>query len=95
MDYYRGTRRDKKNHSTPIDHFLNLRMANLFAHNMKLGLMRHPFLPYIANRFEESAAREIFNVHHMKWYIFDNKVILTGGIVDLINDSKLIRIVFY
>ncbi|CAD8065896.1 unnamed protein product [Paramecium primaurelia] len=79
MDYYRGTRRDKKNHQTPIDHYLYLRMQNLYSNNMKLGLMRHPFLPQFANMLEESAAREIFNVHHMKWYIFDNRVILTGA----------------
>jgi phosphatidylserine/phosphatidylglycerophosphate/cardiolipin synthase-like enzyme len=40
--------------------------------------MRHPFLPKIANMFHDGGAREIFNVHHMKWYVFDNKVILTG-----------------
>lgn len=49
--------------------------------------MRHPFLPQFVNRMEESAAREIFNVHHMKWYIFDNKVLLTGGIFYFINYS--------
>ncbi|CAD8164039.1 unnamed protein product [Paramecium octaurelia] len=43
---------------------------------MKLGLMRHP---QFANMFEESALREIYNVHYMKWYIFDNRVILTGA----------------
>jgi len=47
---------------------------------MKLGLMRHPFLPKIADLMNKTSAREIFNVHHMKWYIFDDKVILTGGI---------------
>lgn len=31
MDYYRGTRRDKKNLTTPVDHYLYLRMANLYS----------------------------------------------------------------
>lgn len=48
---------------------------------MKLGFLRHPLLPSMANWFIENPAREVFNVHHMKWYIFDNKVILTGGII--------------
>lgn len=47
-------------------------------HNIKLGFMRHPTLPSIFNMFHETGTREIFNVHHMKWYIFDNKVIFTG-----------------
>ena len=49
-----------------------------------MGLYRHPKLPTIFDTLNGSTFREIFNVHHMKWYIFDDKVILTGGIVLII-----------
>lgn len=49
MDFYRGTRKDIKTRESPFDHYTYLRMANLYSHNMKLGLMRHPLLPSMAN----------------------------------------------
>jgi len=41
--------------------------------------MRHPKLPMFFDMFDEGGAREVFNVHHMKWYVFDDKVIFTGA----------------
>lgn len=81
LDYYRGSRVDHKNKQSSQDQLSYLRMSNLFSHNMRLGFMRHPLLPPIADQMQTSNAREIFNVHHMKWYIFDDKVLLTGGII--------------
>lgn len=57
--------------------------------------MRHPFLPKMADAMNKSSAREIFNVHHMKWYIFDDKVILTGGIKLLSITSQFIGRIFH
>ena len=53
-------------------------MANILNQKIEIGFMRHPMLPKYFNLLEYSIGREIFNVHHMKWYVFDNKVILTG-----------------
>ncbi len=55
-----------------------VKQANLLNHNLGIGFMRHPKLPKFVDFLEQGGGREIFNVHHMKWYIFDNKVILSG-----------------
>jgi CDP-diacylglycerol---glycerol-3-phosphate 3-phosphatidyltransferase len=56
-----------------------VRRTNLVNHNIELGLLRHPMLLKPADLAFEGGFREIFNVHHMKWYVFDNKVIITGA----------------
>lgn len=56
----------------------NLKRENLHNNNIKLAFYFNP----LANKFLsldfESGLREIFGVHHMKFYVFDNDVILTG-----------------
>lgn len=78
LDYYRATRLNAAGEAA-VNWLNQLRMTNLCAHQMKLGLLRHPLLPELADKLENTPAREIFNVHHMKWYIFDDKVIISGG----------------
>jgi CDP-diacylglycerol--glycerol-3-phosphate 3-phosphatidyltransferase len=78
LDYYRGTRFDKQDIENSQTLLNYIKRANLLNHQIKLGLLRHPRLPNIFNLLTEGGGREIFNVHHMKWYVFDNKIIFTG-----------------
>ncbi len=55
-----------------------LKLDNLHNNNIKLAFYKNPKSPRIFNWSDESPLREFFGVHHMKCYIFDNDVILTG-----------------
>lgn len=77
FDYNRGTRMDRKNESSKhiIEH---LRVNNLHNHNIKLGFFKNPNVNKFLGLDDESGLREIFGVHHIKCYLFDNDILLSG-----------------
>jgi len=55
-----------------------LKKENLHNNNVKLAFYYHPNSNKLFSLDTESGIREIFGVHHMKFYVFDNDVILSG-----------------
>ena len=49
--------------------------------NVKLAFFRSPSTNKMLDLETESGFREIFALHHMKFYVFDNDVILTALVV--------------
>ncbi len=56
-----------------------LKTSNIHNKNVKIGMFANP----IGNKYfsleTESPLREIFGVHHIKFYVFDDNVILSGA----------------
>lgn len=77
FDYNRGTRVDKRGDSSRaiIEH---LRTNNLHNNNVRLGFFKNPNVNKLIGLDEESGLREIFGVHHIKCYLFDNDILLSG-----------------
>ena len=46
---------------------------------MKIGFFSPPLRNPLLFDNNHTAIREIFGVHHMKFYIFDNNVLITGA----------------
>ncbi|KAL4456970.1 hypothetical protein ABPG74_014608 [Tetrahymena malaccensis] len=78
MDYMRGNRVNKKQESsrTLVE---NLKKDNLHNNNVKLAFYYNPSTNKILSLDSESGLREIFGVHHMKFYVFDDDIVLTGA----------------
>jgi len=55
-----------------------LKTSNLHNNNIRLAFYKNPNTPRIFNTYEDSGLREIFGLHHIKLYIFDNDVIVSG-----------------
>ena len=56
-----------------------LKTSNHHNNNIRLGFYKNPNTPRIFNTYEDSSLREIFGLHHMKLYIFDNDVMISGA----------------
>ena len=57
---------------------LNLLKENKHNTNIKIGFYSPPVNPLIYGD-NTSGIREMFGVHHMKFYIFDDNVLITGA----------------
>ncbi|KRX07518.1 hypothetical protein PPERSA_11067 [Pseudocohnilembus persalinus] len=78
FDYGRGTRMNRKNESTQtmVQH---LKTTNLINNNIKIGFFRNPDVNPVINLDTDSGLREIFGVHHIKCYLFDDDILISGA----------------
>jgi len=56
-----------------------LKTENIHNNNVKLAFYRNPKVPPIFSIDKESGISEVFGVQHIKLYIFDNDVIISGA----------------
>jgi len=79
MDFMRGTRVGSDGESS-LSIVSPLKTENLHNPNVKLAFYCNPSHGSKLFRFyNESGLREVFGVHHMKFYVFDDNVLLSGA----------------
>lgn len=77
MDYMRGTRINKDGSST-LALLRSIKVDN-FNKPVRIGMYHNPDTGFLKGKFSNGALREIFGVHHMKFGVFDNDVMITGA----------------
>lgn len=75
LDYARSSRDERINSFS----LLNPLVAQFGSERFRILCYKNPFTEYFGTKFKiKHRLNEIFGVHHMKYLVFDNNVLLTG-----------------
>jgi CDP-diacylglycerol---glycerol-3-phosphate 3-phosphatidyltransferase len=77
MDYMRGTRIGRDGDST-YNMLKGLKVKH-YQRDLRCGFWHNPDTGFVKGKGSNGPLREVFGVHHIKAYVFDSNVVITGA----------------